>query len=167
MPFTPFHFGPGAAFKAVLSNRFSFALFCYTQVVTDCETGYHILAGYYPIHRFFHTWLGATAVGLACAVTGRPVCQFALQLWYGRFPESLTRIFPGAATISWKAALLSSLLGTYSHVLLDSLMHRDMEPCSPWSSSNPLLRLISTPILHGICVGLGALGIACLARCDD
>jgi hypothetical protein len=35
MPFNPFHFGPGAAIKAVIPAQFSLVEFCYAQVVTD------------------------------------------------------------------------------------------------------------------------------------
>jgi len=63
MPFTPFHFGPAAALKAAAPTRFSFTVFCYAQVVTDLETGFYLVRGEYPVHRFFHTYLGGAVVG--------------------------------------------------------------------------------------------------------
>jgi hypothetical protein len=56
MPFTPFHFGTGAAIKAAIPTRISFTVFCYAQVVTDFESGYFLLRGQYPVHRFFPTY---------------------------------------------------------------------------------------------------------------
>jgi len=48
MPLTPFHFGPAAAIKAIAPAHFSFTVFCYSQVVIDLETGFHLLRGEYP-----------------------------------------------------------------------------------------------------------------------
>jgi len=81
MPFTPLHFGPGAAIKAAIPTHFSFTVFCYAQVVTDLEPGYFLLRGEYPVHRFFHTYLGATLVGAFCTLTGRPLCEWFLRVW--------------------------------------------------------------------------------------
>jgi hypothetical protein len=38
MPFTPYHFGPGALVKAIMPRHFSFTVFCFAQIVTDFET---------------------------------------------------------------------------------------------------------------------------------
>ena len=37
MPITPFHFGPGAAVKAVAPRHFSFTVFAFSQVMIDLE----------------------------------------------------------------------------------------------------------------------------------
>jgi membrane-bound metal-dependent hydrolase YbcI (DUF457 family) len=147
MPFTPFHFGPGAALKAAMRSRFSFTVFCYSQVVTDFESAFYLFRGEYPVHRFFHTYLGATLVGLACALTGRHMCQFAL------------RVFERTASISWGVAFTSAFIGTYSHVFLDSIMHRDVIPLAPFSTANSMLLLMSLPVLHLLCLGLGVIGV--------
>jgi len=96
MPFTPFHFGPGAAIKAVLGRRFSFAVFCFAQVATDCETGYYLLKGEYPWHRFCHTFLGATLVGAFSVLVGRPICRFAVYLLRDWFELGVTPRAPVA-----------------------------------------------------------------------
>ena len=64
MPFTPFHFGPGLFGKGIVPRRFSWMAFIVSQVIIDCETLYYLLQRTYPIHRFFHTFVGATLVGL-------------------------------------------------------------------------------------------------------
>jgi hypothetical protein len=79
MPFTPFHFGPGAAVKAVAPRYFSFTVFCFAQIVTDLETAYYMLRGEYPLHRWLHTYLGATIVAVLCSLIGRPICKVALR----------------------------------------------------------------------------------------
>ena len=163
MPFTPFHFGPAAALKAAAPTRFSFTVFCYAQVVTDLETGFYLIRGEYPVHRFFHTYLGAAVVGLACALTGSLVCRLALRVCQAWIPASLTRSTGGSSDISWGVACVSAFLGTFSHVFLDSIMHRDMQPLSPFASGNPMLHVISLPLLHLLCLALGLLGILVLS----
>jgi hypothetical protein len=37
MPFTPFHLGPGALFKAAGGEHFSFTIFAGSQVLMDIE----------------------------------------------------------------------------------------------------------------------------------
>ena len=63
MPVTPFHFGPGAAVKAAIPRHFSFTVFCFAQVVTDCETAYHMLRHEYPLHRWMHTYASRSQRG--------------------------------------------------------------------------------------------------------
>jgi Domain of unknown function (DUF4184) len=159
MPFTPFHFGPGAALKAVVPYRFSLSVFCYSQVVTDLESGFYLLRGEYPVHRFFHTYVGATLAGVFCALTGRPLCQLALRAWRRWTPSRLTNLFGSPVTITWNVAFLSAFIGSYSHVALDSIMHRDITPLSPFSIANPMLNLVSLSLLHFLCLGLGMVGV--------
>lgn len=144
MPFTPFHFGPGAVIKAVVPARFSFAVFCYSQIVTDLEPAYFMLRGEYPVHRFLHTYAGAAVVGLFCATTGRPICQYFMNA-----------VDSSRARIPWQAAFAGALLGAFTHVFLDSIMHPDVAPLRPWTSANPMLHVIPTLALHILCVVLG------------
>jgi hypothetical protein len=162
MPFTPFHFGPAAAIKAAVPRYFSFTVFCYSQVITDLESGYYLFRDEYPVHRFFHTYLGATFVGLVCALIGRPLCQLVLRAWQAWIPEPLTGLFGRSVSISWGIAFVSAYLGTYSHVFLDSIMHQDMKPLSPFSTANPMLHIISVGLLHVLCFALGMVGFLIL-----
>ena len=47
---------------------------------------------------------------------------------------------------------------TYSHVVLDSIMHSDMRPLAPLSGDNVLLHVVSAGGLHLLCVLSGVLG---------
>ncbi|HMG04027.1 MAG TPA: hypothetical protein VK581_01115 [Chthoniobacterales bacterium] len=158
MPVTPYHFGPGAAVKALVPRHFSFTIFCFAQVVTDCETAYHMVRGEYPVHRDLHTYLGATFVAIFCIFVGRPLCRVALRLWT-RWPTApFKRYFPTTDRISWTAASTGAFIGTYSHVFLDSIMHRDVHPMSPFSSQNPFYLVISLFTLHALCLVVGVFG---------
>lgn len=159
MPVTPYHFGLGAALKAAIPRSFSFMVFCLAQIITDCETAYYMVRGEYPLHRGLHTYLGATWVALFCIAVGRPLCQFALRLWGDWRSAPFKRYFPAANTISWLAAVTGAFIGTYSHVFLDSIMHRDVRPFSPFSSQNPFYLLVSLATLHLFCFLLGVWGV--------
>lgn len=155
MPFTPFHFGPGMFVKSLMRERFSFRLFILANVVTDLEPLYYILTDQYPLHRFFHTYLGASVSAVLCIAIGRPVCARATDLWNKTFkflPITNERI-------SNSALIISAFAGTYSHVLLDSLMHRDMAPFYPFNSSNNLLHRVTYEYLHLFCILLAVAGI--------
>jgi hypothetical protein len=158
MPVTPYHFGPGAAIKAAIPRYFSFTIFCFAQIVTDCETAYYLVRGEYPLHRVLHTYVGATCVAVFCIAVGRPLCQFALRLWGDRDSAPFKRYFPAGDTISWSAAVIGAFIGTYSHVFLDSIMHSDVRPFSPFSNQNPFYLLVSLYTLHFSCIVLGAFG---------
>ena len=139
MPFTPFHFGPGALVHSAAPKHVSFLAFCGANVLVDVEPLYFMLTHQYPIHRFFHTFIGATVA--AASVVG----AFAL----------VRKLAP---RLSVRAVALGAIIGTYSHVLLDSLMHADMNPFAPFSDRNPLLGAVFLNTLHGFCLLAGLAG---------
>lgn len=54
--------------------------------------------------------------------------------------------------ISRSTAWLSALIGTFSHLALDSIMHADVHALWPIISGNAIQGLISLGMLHGLCV---------------
>jgi hypothetical protein len=164
MPFTPYHFGPGAAVKAVIPRYFSFTVFCFAQVVIDCETAYHMLRHEYPIHRWMHTYVGATAIAVFCIVVGRPICQGLLRFWHASSAMPFKSWFPGSDRISLLAATIGASVGTYSHVFLDSIMHADVQPLQPWTNANACYGIIGWVALHALCILLGIAGAFFVAR---
>lgn len=147
MPFTPFHLGPGAAFKAIGGRHFSFMVFGGSQVLMDIEPLLGILTDRPVLHGYTHTIFGALIIGVAAALTGKPISAYVLRSL--RIPHH---------PFTWIAAFAGALVGTYSHILLDAVMHSDMRPWWPFSSANGLLHLITIDRLHLVCVALGALG---------
>ena len=152
MPFTPFHLGPGAAFKAVGGKHFSFMVFGGVQVLMDIEPLIGIVQGWPILHGVTHTVLGALVIGLVAGAIGKPISEFVLRLLRIRHHP-----------ISWPVSFLSGLLGTYSHIGLDAVMHRDMEPFWPLAVGNPLLGLMSVEGLHVLCLAAGLLGLLIIA----
>ena len=152
MPFTPFHLGPGAVFKAIGGRHFSFMIFGGSQVLIDLEPLVHMVRGDPVLHGPAHTFVGALGVALVAAVVGRPVSEFVLQ-----------RLGARDASIGWTVAGASALLGTWSHVVLDGFIHRDMHPLWPLSAANPLLGLVYVETLYQACLICGVVGSALIA----
>ena len=156
MPFTPFHLGAGAAIKATIPRKFSFIIFCFVQVVTDCETAYYIVTAQYPLHRWFHTYLGGTLVAVACVFIGVPLTNLVVTWLLG------TRVRSPFRPISWKAGFYGALLGSYSHVLLDSIVHPDVHPFRPFTTANPFYGALSFHGIELLCLTLGLVGLVWL-----
>lgn len=151
MPITPFHFGPGAALHAAAPAQVSFLAFCAANVRIDVEPLYFMLTHQDHLHRFFHTYLGALLVALATVVLFL-ACQRAARRV--RLPDPF----------GWqrRALALGAVMGSGSHIVLDSVMHADITPFAPFSDANPLLRVISLSALHGFCVACGAVALVVL-----
>jgi hypothetical protein len=160
MPFTPFHMGPGLAIKAVAGRYFSLMVFGFSQVAIDVEPLARIIRGDAVLHGVTHTYAGATLIGLASAVIGRPICQRLLNAWTADPHSPFLNWLRGPKLISWPEAFVGALVGTYSHVALDSIMHSDMLPLAPLSEANGLLAIMSIGGLHLLCVLSGVLGVA-------
>jgi len=52
------------------------------------------------------------------------------------------------------------LVGTLSHIALDSIMHVDVEALWPFVAGNRFQGVISLDALHGACVGAALLALA-------
>lgn len=147
MPFTPFHLGPGALFKAVGGERFSFMIFGGSQVLMDVEPLVHMIRGDVVLHGPSHTVAGALGVAIASTLAGRPISNALLE-----------RSGATGHRIDWHVAWVSALIGTYSHIALDALVHRDMNPLWPFAYGNSLLGALSANTVHLLCVVSGVVG---------
>ena len=150
MPFTPLHMGPGILAKALLQGSFSLMVFGWSQIVMDLQPLVAIVTGEGKLHGFTHTYVGSTLIAIFAAVTGKYLSQWGLAV--------LSNGAQRGINIRWWVAFLSAFIGAYSHVVLDSIMHNDMEPFFPFSQSNELLGLISISALHKFCVYSGLVG---------
>ncbi|KQW45500.1 MULTISPECIES: hypothetical protein [unclassified Roseateles] len=145
MPITPFHFGPGAALHALAPRHVSFLAFCAANGLIDVESLYNLVHGRQPVHAFFHTYVGASLVALGIAALFRAW----LRLMRGRFSGGL----------GLRQVVIGATLGAWTHVLLDSVMHADIQPLQPLSAANGLYRIVSLSALHWGCIAAGALAL--------
>jgi membrane-bound metal-dependent hydrolase YbcI (DUF457 family) len=141
MPFTPYHFGPALVAKGLLKNRFCICTFAVSQVIIDLESLFYLLQNDWPVHRFLHTYIGATLAIIISIVLSK----------------LLLRIL--SLNTTWKAILIAGAFGGYSHVILDSIMHRDIRPLNPFFESNGLLGIMGLSDLHHLCIYSGVLGL--------
>jgi len=151
MPITPFHFGPGAMAHAVAPRHISFLAFCAANVLIDIEPLYYMLTRQYPLHRLFHTYVGATAVAVAT------VALFVAARWLA--PRVRLPGLFGWKSLTSAQVGIGAAVGVYSHVALDSLMHPDIRPFAPFSQANPLLHAVSLGGLHQACLVAGVAGL--------
>lgn len=150
MPFTPFHMGPGLFIKALLQSSFSLMVFGWTQIVMDIQPLIVMLSGAGHLHGFTHTYVGTTLIALFSALSGKPLSQLGLKLL--RIEES------SSYNIRWWVVFLSAFIGSFSHVLLDSIMHADVQPFFPLTLNNSLLGYLSVSSLHKLCLYSGLAG---------
>ena len=152
MPVTPFHFGPGAAIWSASPKNVSFLSFCAANVLIDTESLYNMVADRPRIHTFLHTYIGSTLAALGI------VAAFLLLV-------RSARLIPLPDLFGWKAlgtrqVAIGALLGAWTHVFVDSIMHADITPFAPMSSSNPTYRVITLGWLHSLCIATAVLGAA-------
>ena len=147
MPFTPLHLGPGLAIKAVAGQRLSFMVFGGAQVLIDIEPLLGLLGLIDSLHGITHTLPGALLIGALATVSGRPIGNLALRLagWHG-------------PAISWASAAAGAFIGTFSHLVLDGVMHGDIAPLWPLTTLNPWRGVLSWQALHSSCLLLGLAG---------
>jgi len=151
MPFTPLHMGPGILVKALLQGSFSLMVFGWSQIVMDIQPLVVLLTGEGHLHGFSHTFVGASLLGVAATLSGKYLSEIGL-------------IILGVAKkgnpikIAWWVAFVSAFIGTFSHVILDSVMHGDVEPFYPFSFSNDLFGFVSISQLYKLCLYSGIIG---------
>ena len=132
----------------MLQGSFSLMVFGWAQILMDIQPLVVIVTGVGHLHGLSHTLLGATLIGAVAGLTGKYAAEFGLRV------IREVRYLP----VRWPVAWGSAFIGTYSHVLLDGVMHADVEPFAPWSTANPFLPLASIETLHAFCLYGGALG---------
>jgi membrane-bound metal-dependent hydrolase YbcI (DUF457 family) len=155
--------GPGVVVKAILGRHFSLTVFGFAQVAIDLEPLVRMARGDSAPHGLSHTYVGATVIGFVSLFAGRPACQWLLRLWPPTPGRPFLEWLRESGTIPWPAAVVGAFVGTYSHILLDSIMHAEMQPLWPVSDRNALLDAVSMEALHVLCFAAGVLGLLGIA----
>ena len=69
MPFTPYHLGPGLFVGLLFLSFIDFPTFLIASVIVDVEPFLVLTLNLnYPLHGFFHSFLGGTLVALPLAL---------------------------------------------------------------------------------------------------
>ena len=166
MPFTPLHMGPALLLKAVVERRFSLFAFGCAQILMDIEPLLGLIRHAPILHGRSHTLAWALPIGLAAALLARLLRGVVLRRWNREVGHYGLRWLALPLACGWSALLWGALLGSYSHLLLDGLMHGDIQPLWPFASGNPLYGLVSQSALQAFCLWSGGLGAGLwLVRC--
>ena len=159
MPFTALHMGPGMFVKAAVPRHFSIVVFGLTQIALDLEVLWQLAHGHYPLHRFCHTYLGATVIACVLAVLGKPASQGIKTAWNRIAVKCRDADLTVKAHTTWTASLSAAFIGALSHIFLDSLFHPDIEPLQPWSAANCLRGAVNPHGVELVCFVLGVSGL--------
>ncbi|MGY5864614.1 MAG: hypothetical protein RTV41_08410 [Candidatus Thorarchaeota archaeon] len=149
MPFTPYHFGPAFLLGILLFPFVDLATIMMAGVIIDLEPIAVLFLNLpYPVHGFFHTYLGASIAALALSAVVYP---FRTHL------NKLVSLFGLHQNSSFQHIIAAGFVGTYSHVFLDSLLYTEMNPFFP-IMGNPFLGLFLIEAVYTFCVIVGLVG---------
>ena len=136
MPFTPFHIGPALVIGIILVYYIDFPTLLVASVILDIEPFLVLLLDLnYPLHGFFHSFLGGTLVILPLSFI-----MFKIRL----ILNPITDFFKLEQNSSFLNILAASILGVYSHILLDAPLYTDIQPFFPLNF-NPFLDTSGLP----------------------
>lgn len=134
MPLTPFHIGPTGILGLIFKKYFDIFSLVISSVIVDLEPIIVIVFNLkYPIHGFFHSFVGGSIILIILSIliylNRKKVEKFLLK-------------FKIKENFGFRKIFISSLIGIYSHIILDSFLYQDIKPFYP-SSYNPFLNLFS------------------------
>jgi len=136
VPFTPFHLGPALVIGIILIYYIDFPTLLVASVILDIEPFLVLLLDLnYPLHGFFHSFLGGTIIILLLSFFMfkiRPILN------------PITDFFKIEQKSSFLNILTASIIGIYSHILLDAPLYSDMQPFFPLNF-NPFLNTSGVP----------------------
>ena len=159
MPFTPFHMGPALAVKAATRRYFNVPVFAFTQVGIDSEVLIGLpFRGDLTNHAVLHTLGGGALIAIIAILLLRPVIQPGARLWNhlaGVKPDSFMYM---ETRVPRSAAVISAVIGSGSHVLLDAMSHPDMTPFAPLAWGNPFSGALTSVQVTVLCLALWAAG---------
>ena len=141
MPFTPYHWGPALFIGLLLFPILDVPSFLISSVAVDIEPVYLMFQGSPYLHGFFHSYLGASIIGVLVALI-----VYALR----NVLYAILAAFRLPQKSSFKKVLFTSLFGVYFHVFLDSFLYTDIRPFYPLEA-NPLYGVIQSRAIYQFC----------------
>lgn len=148
--------------KGLLQGSFSLLVFGWVQILMDLQPLFAMLTGQGALHGFSHTVLGSVLIALFGAWSGCWLLKRFVLFERSRGGAVWLEYLGVQATVPVWVALSSALLGSASHVFLDSIMHADVMPWYPWSSQSSWYHLVDIDTLHRLCLYSGVMGVAVL-----
>ena len=126
--------------------------FLVASVIVDVEPLVVLVLGLsYPLHGYLHTFLFASLTGLAIGCV-----MFFLDRFLHPFYRALRLVVEDSQ--DRRAFMVTGVLGTAIHVLLDSPLYRDIRPLFPLAQ-NPFYNPGLSSGVYSFCVWMGVIGI--------
>ena len=136
MPFTPFHLGPALVVGIIFIYYVDFPTLLAASIILDIEPFIVLFLDLnYPLHGLFHSFLGGTFVVLPLSFI-----MFKIR----PLMNPITEFFKIELNSSFLNTLVASIIGIYSHILLDAPLYSDMQPFFPLNY-NPFLNASGVP----------------------
>lgn len=152
MPFTPYHLGPALGFGIPFQKFIHVPTFILANVIVDVEPFLVLVFGLsYPLHGYLHTFLLTFFLGSTLGYV-----MFLLEKYL--HPLYKTLLLMPDQTLNLKSFIVSGILGTSLHVLLDSPLYSDIRPFFPFMT-NPIYNSDLSMEVYSFCVWMGLLGI--------
>lgn len=150
MPFTPYHLGPGFLLGLLLFRWADFVAVLIGSVILDIEPFVILVTGSaLPLHGLCHTYLAGSVLSILISAA----------LWYLRAPtRRVTSIFGLYQDSGPLRTYASCLVGTVSHVFLDSFLYAEMNPFYP-ILGNPFYGHLANSLIYQSCLFAGLLGL--------
>lgn len=154
MPFTPYHLGPALLAGMLLVPFIDLSAILIGSVILDLEPLAVLMFDLpYALHGIFHTYLAASVVAILLAILLWPL--------HGTL-NTIVSVFGIHQESTLRSIFLGSLIGTYSHVFMDSFLYPEMNPFYPFMG-NPFVGLIQGQAIYSFCVISGILGLVMYA----
>ena len=157
MPFTLFHLGPSSLIGILLLKWVDFPTILLASVVIDIEPLLVLVFNLsYPLHGFFHSFLGAVSVAFLLIL---------LMKYLRRYLSVFTEFFKLKQDVTLKSIAIGAFIGVFSHILLDAPIYVEMNPFFPIIGNPFLIKNTSISLeISTFCVFcfLGTISIYCI-----
>ena len=155
MPLTPFHLGPALFFGLLFFGFIDLPAFLVANVIVDFEPFLVLLLGIdYPLHGFFHTFLGGSIVAAILSL---------IMVGWGDKLQGIMGFFRLRQKSSPRNIWAASFLGVYLHIILDSVLYTDIKPFFPFEINFFYINSMFVNV-YGFCVILSILGVVLYAH---
>jgi membrane-bound metal-dependent hydrolase YbcI (DUF457 family) len=143
MPFTPFHFGPALFIYGIFVFLDPIALI-YGAILIDLEPAIVMfLRLNYPLHGFMHSIVGVFLL--------LPIAYVATLITRRLLPDIDFFFTSRRREFMPRLIIASTLIGSFSHILLDSFLYPEMNLAWPLPYWNPLLNTDLSLAIYEFC----------------
>lgn len=152
MPFTPFHFGLclPIALGDVKYKRIDITSSLLGSIIVDIEPILILILNFnLPLHGPFHSFLGASLLGLIGGIG----VHSTKSIW-----NAILKPLKWEQTTSLKNKIFWCILMANIHVLFDAMLYPEMTPLT-FILENPFYGLLNMSIIYSICIFGTILGL--------